>query len=53
MKPLPWRVPLAALCASVIAVACIAVAGYCFPLCAIYNDSNPEWYVFACWSCEG
>ncbi len=23
----------------------------CFPLCAIYNDSNPEWYLFLCYLC--
>lgn len=26
-------------------------AASCFPLCVIYNDSNPEWWLFLCYLC--
>lgn len=27
------------------------VANTCYPLCVIWNDSNPEWYLFLCFLC--
>lgn len=32
-------------------VAVTTAASACYPLCSIWNDSNPEWYVFFCWLC--
>ncbi len=32
-------------------IAARAIYSNCFPLCAIYNDSNPEWYLFFCYLC--
>ena len=32
-------------------VAITTLANTCFPLCVIYNDSNPEWYLFLCYLC--
>jgi hypothetical protein len=42
-----------ALAAAVPMLALVAIRTYaaCFPLCAIYNDSNPEWYLFFCYLC--
>ncbi len=33
------------------AVAIRVVYSQCFPLCALYNDNNPEWYLFLCYLC--
>lgn len=26
-------------------------ASACYPLCVIWTDANPEWYVFLCFLC--
>ncbi len=45
------RVIPGSLIAFAVCVLLIVTANYCFPLCAIYTDSNPEWYLFQCWTC--
>ena len=35
----------------IIAIVVRAAFGACFPLCAIYNENNPEWYLFLCYLC--
>ena len=39
--------------ASLLAVGFVVTnaASGCYPLCALWNDSNPEWYVFMCFLC--
>lgn len=45
------RFALAALLPTLVLVGVRAYASACFPLCAIYNDGNPEWYLFLCYLC--
>ncbi len=33
------------------AVVVRAAFGACYPGCALWNDSNPEWYLFFCYLC--
>jgi hypothetical protein len=32
-------------------LAAVHVLGMCYPGCAIWNESNPEWHWFLCWLC--
>jgi hypothetical protein len=43
-------VSLAAVLAAVFVVTTTA-ASACYPLCVLYTDSNPEWYLFFCYLC--
>lgn len=51
-----WRAIVRVLCGTIMAAAIAIVATQladsgCFPLCAIYNDSNPEYWLFLCYLC--
>lgn len=37
--------------ALILGTAARANASTCYPPCAIWNDSNPEWYLFFCYLC--
>jgi hypothetical protein len=36
---------------AVVLVASHLASSGCFPLCVLYNDNNPEWYLFFCYLC--
>ncbi len=45
------RYALVAALPVLVAVGIRVAYSQCFPLCAIYNDGNPEWWLFLCYLC--
>ncbi len=47
------RAALVALSLALCAVVVVrAAASYCFPLCALYDVWDVEYYLFQCWQCD-
>jgi hypothetical protein len=45
------RFALAAAVPTLALVAARTVYGACYPLCAIYHEGNPEYWLFFCYLC--